>query len=173
MIFFYSFQLDGLFVNVLSNIIGGLLVIFIAFYINEIRFKVDISGIWIVRTIHIDTNLKRYKDMELEYQIYLIQNGLEIKGSGEKISQKMSFQSSYYEYPRSERVLSKIYGSLEKNFVTKSKINLMIIEKGKLRETRTTFSLRIKRNDLLTGEFYSTAADSHGKVEMRKLFPFK
>lgn len=172
MLIFYSFQLDDLLVNILSNIIGGVIVIFLAFYINEIKFKVDISGVWVVRTLHINSNLNRYKNMELDYHLNLIQNSLEIKGSGEKISQKMVFQNIHYEYPRNERVLSKIYGSIEKNYISKSKVNLMIIEKGKFRESRTVFSLVLIEDDYLVGSFYSTAADSQGQVEMKKLFPF-
>jgi hypothetical protein len=150
-----------------ANFFSGVLVVFIIFLFKEYINVVDLSGEWEVETQNNSLTYRPIVGMKLFYTIHLIQDNLKLFGSGEKIAEEMNSQR--VDYVRSDRVVVKISGMILKNHIVSSKINLSIIENGLLRESRTLYKLKMESNDLLVGDFASTAADSFGTIIMRRV----
>lgn len=155
--------------NIIGTVIGGLLFTFILFLIKEYFLpKKNITGEWKSITLTKSTTYTSYENLSIEFQIHLLQRDNEIIGSGEKIKDILP-DGTFHVYETKER--SKIYitGYYEKQYLRRSKVYLNIIEKGAIRESRTTYKLVVKCGNKLEGTFQSTAANSNGTINMTKL----
>ena len=159
---------NELWVNILGTIIGGLLLTFILFVLNEYVFKkANLSGEWTAIIKINKTSYQPYKDLEIEYKIHLIQKRYELSGSGEKIKDICSNGAETI-FERKKRVVIDIDGYFERKYLAKSKIYLNISEKGRQRESRATYFLTFNGKKKLQGTFISTAADSCGSIKVTK-----
>jgi len=157
---------NELFINVTGTIIGGLILAAILFFLNEKIFPVhNISGVWNIKTVTETTTYNPYRDLELSFIFHLVQIGNEISGSGEK-TKEISKNSPPLEYERTKRTIVDVIGYYKRNIFKKDDIYLLITEKGKEREARTTYILKLISKDCITGTFSSTAADSNGSISM-------
>lgn len=155
-----------LLIAITGTVIGGLLLTFCLFLLNERLFtKYNLTGEWVTKTTIQGTTYGLYKDLRIEYKIHLLQKGYELIGSGEKI-RDIHKDGSITEFEFAKRVIVHVDGYYERKYFRKSKIYLIIHEEGKGRETRATYLLTIINSKKLTGTFKSTAANTEGIVEM-------
>lgn len=158
-----------LLLNVLGTIIGGLLLTFLLFILNEFVFrKTNLSGDWTATIEILSTIHNPYKNLKIVYQIHLLQKGYEISGTGEKIKD-INKDGSVTNFEREKRVIINVEGYYERKYLAKSKLFLKITEAGRKRESRASYYLTIKGEKQLKGTFSSTAADSRGEVIMKKV----
>lgn len=160
--------MNDLLINVLGTIIGGLLFTFLLFLLNEYVFiKKNLTGEWkVIVKIEKSTELK-YENLKIEFKFHLIQKGNEISGSGEKIKDVL-VDGSQVLFTPDKRVNVEIDGFFERKFFGKSKIYLNIKEEGRIRKSRTTYSLKLTEKNKIEGVFISSSADSSGIVLMQK-----
>jgi hypothetical protein len=160
--------MECLITEISTSIISGLLFTLILFLIKEyILPKKNITGEWkAILTIN-ESSYNPYKNLSIEFKIHLLQKGNEILGSGEKIK---DFKTDGTEtiFERSKRVKIEISGFYERSYLRRSKVYLNIIEEGRERESRSTYTMTVKNSKKLKGNFTSTAADSGGTIEMTK-----
>lgn len=155
-------------IDILITIAEGLLLTLILFLLNEYVFsKRNLSGEWEIKLIIDESSYNPFKDLSIYYNVHLLQKGYELSGSGEKVKE-INSQNEVTEYEREKRVTIDINGYYERKYLSRSIIYLNIIEKGRIRESRATYTLKIKNKKLLKGTFITTATDSQGKIKMRK-----
>jgi hypothetical protein len=158
-----------LLINVLGTIIGGLILTFLLFILNEFIFKkTNLSGDWTATINILSTTYKPYENLKIEYQFHLLQKGYEISGSGEKIKD-IRQDGTETVFEREKRVVVNVAGYYERKYLGKSKLFLNITEEGRKRESRASHILIIRRNRQLKGTFSWTAADAKGETIMHKL----
>jgi hypothetical protein len=154
--------------NILATIISGILLTFILFLIKEhILPKKNITGQWKTILKINKSSYKPYNNLNIEFNIHLLQNGTQITGSGEKV-RDFHIDGNETVFERNKRVKLEIIGYYEKTYLRKSKVFLNIIEKGRERESRSTYVMTVTKSTLLNGTFTSTAADSRGSIKMTK-----
>ncbi|MEP2447613.1 MAG: hypothetical protein ABJI69_10315 [Balneola sp.] len=154
--------------DILITIAEGLLLTLILFLLNEYVFlKKNLSGEWKIKLIIDETSYNPFKDLSIYYKVHLLQKGYELSGSGEKVKE-INSQNEVTEYEKDKRVTIDINGYYERKYLNRSIIYLNIVEKGRIRESRATYTLKIKNKKLLKGTFITTAADSQGKIKMKK-----
>jgi hypothetical protein len=156
-------------INVLGTVSGGILFTFILFLLNEFVFKKkNLTGEW---KTTIETKMTTYNPflgLKTEYKIHLLQKGYELYGSGEKI-RDTKLDGTQIIFKRENRVLIEVEGYFERKYFGKSKIFLNIIEEGRKRKTRATYTLTLYNKKKIKGTFISTAADASGNISMYKI----
>lgn len=151
--------------DILSNVIGGLIFALILFWINEYFFKIkNVSGEWTAFTRIRKTSHSKFKDVEIEFRIHLLQSGDQISGRGEKIRDIDPDGTNSHIYPNLKRIDFEISGYVERNYLKKSKLYLLIKENGSRRTTSASYTLILNGKDRLSGLVVSTAAESRGET---------
>ncbi len=121
----------------------------------------DISGIWKVSYAIDETTYVPYKGLQIGYTIFIQQEGTNLKGIGEKISENGQV------LPASAKTPIKVNGTFDGENVL-----LTVEEKGKKRESSGMIKLKVLGNhdSVFEGTFSTTAANSSGKcmVELQK-----
>ena len=156
--------------NIIANFCGsclaGGIVLLGAFLINEKLYSLDLTGIW-ETTLNITVS-NTVKDYELKFTIHILQNGSQILGYGEKISEKPP-EGTVYQYETSKRVIIDVNGTIDKKYFSKSSVSIVIKEHGRIRDSSTVYFLKYDRKThKLEGKFSSTASNSSGSVKMTK-----
>ena len=154
------------YIQLLSNIGSGIIIALLFFLLSDYVFKIPkLSGFWIVTVTTLKTSYNPYKDMVLTYKILIWLEGKNIYGSGEKI--KETTNGNIQEYVGKNRSQIKINGSVLKKYLTPDKIVIHIEEKNIERNSSTIYLLEKKKKKWV-GKFYSTVADSEGKIELAR-----
>jgi hypothetical protein len=155
-------------VNVYGTIIGGIALTLILFFCNEILFPIrNLSGEWEISSLTTKTAYIPYNNMRIIFKFHIVQKGLEITGSGEKVKEILANGPSY-EYERDKRIIVEIVGTYKRNIFSSNKLYLNLIENGLKRSVRTTYILKAYSSNRFCGTFSSTAADSKGEIQMVK-----
>ena len=150
-------------VNILSTVIGGLLLALIIFLLKETVFCLPkLNGNWIYETITSKSDYNPYKNMKLQYYVLLWQEGNQIKGTGEKIFEKTENQE--IEYVAKDRARVEVNGFLTKKYFLKKLIIIHLNEKNERRKSSTIHNLTIKNTNEMIGNFVSTIANTQGTV---------
>ena len=152
----------------LATILGGLILALVFFYIREKGFPLpDVSGEWTVSSETVETSYKPYIGMLLKYKVIIFCEGPSITGTSEKIWESSS--KGEQTYTGRHRIRGEICGSIEKKYLSKDKIKIHIVEHGELRDSTSYHDLIVdKQRRSMRGKFYSTAADSKGKVHWKR-----
>ncbi len=120
----------------------------------------DLSGIWKVSYIIEETTYAPYKGLRIGYTIFIQQDGFNLNGKGDKISENSQMLQTSAKTP------IEVNGTFDGE-----NVQLTVLEKGKKRESSGMIKLK-KVNDggVFEGSFYTTAANSSGKciVELQK-----
>ena len=154
--------------NVGSEFLGGLLAIIVGaiifFVFNDFVFKPpDLNGRWLMMT-HIEkTKHEPFEGMIVMFEVILQQDNDQIKGTAEKIAE--SSKSGAFAYQRSKRVRADIYGSIDRKYLSKDKVNLHWVEHGKIRDSSSYFRITRFDNAYMSGTFDTTAGRSKGRSE--------
>jgi len=155
--------------NSIGSIIGGLFLAIIFFTLKEYIFRLpNLNGHWELNTTINKTSYNTYKGLELKYHVVLFRLDNKIKGTGEKI-EEIKIDKSVQKYVGDKRTTILIEGSLARRYFSRSQITMHIIEEGRSRESSSIHELKLYKNPtLLSGTFFSTAADSSGTSSWRK-----
>ena len=154
--------------NIIENIISGIILAFLFVLFKELK-QPDITGSWYIETYTDETSYPKYKNMTLGYRVFIWRSGNKIKGTREKIYEKLDKDEKKV-YDSREITRGDLEGSLEQNYLpfTKSRLYLHVVEKGKERETTDFFTIYIKSNKYLEGNFKSSSADQEGTTKWQR-----
>ena len=151
--------------NLWSSFFAAILFTIFLFLVNELFFKVNVNGEWNVEEVIEGPGYTTYINYKLQYVFHLIQIGAEVHGFGEKISQIESPSGYFIKFERSKRVRLEISGFIDKTYFGKTKVTMLIYEKGRERDTSSYVYLTYNKGSL-TGRFSSTAGDAKGSISM-------
>lgn len=161
--------LENLLINTIGTILGGIFLSIIYFIFSEKLFpKKNLTGEWEAILKYTNTSYIPYKGIKVYYKIHILHRGNEIVGTGEKFKEE-SNNNVPYEFEFEKRVTLSLEGYFERKILTNSKIYINITEDGRKRETRSTFFLELKNEDHLLGKFISTAANTRGYAELKRV----
>lgn len=152
------FDLKDIISSLLSGIIG---VIIIFFYKEKFSPITDVSGVWYIKTTTLETAYNPYKNIILIYKMVILQQGAILEGTIEKIYECRA-EGESLNYIAEKRIRSKFKGYIEKNYFGADKISVHIVENGYKRESTAFQKVISNCNNVLEGEFESTAGDSKG-----------
>lgn len=168
----FELDVNSIVQDSISNLIGGVLFALLLFGLNEYVFgQINLTGEWNTTNKTTKTTYNPYSGMSVEYKIHLLQLGTQISGRGEKTKDLKADGSLHYEYPPEKRVELEIKGHFKRNYLSRSKLYLLIKEEGTKRNSSTSIVLTIpifKRTEL-NGDFISTAANSRGTSVWSKI----
>ncbi|MBA3270052.1 MAG: hypothetical protein H0T71_06030 [Acidobacteria bacterium] len=117
----------------------------------------ELSGVWTLSTTIESSSMRTFQGLQLGYRIELNQNGNQISGSGQKVTENGRAVAAGGRTPISVR------GTVEGNRLT-----LTFTERGARRPTEGKFILHRQDGGALRGRFSSSAAGSSGLAEARK-----
>jgi|TARA_B100000315_G_scaffold200855_1_gene193166 hypothetical protein len=156
--------------DILATITGGIVLSFLFFIFSDFIHKTpNLSGRWYFVNETESTSYKKFKGLKVYYTVLLMQEGNNVYGTGEKIKDDLNGEIS--NYSGSKRVHIKIAGHLKNNFLTKDTLNIHYTEKGSLRPSSTLHNLIRFDDEYMSGKFYSTIADSEGKIKWTRKEP--
>lgn len=123
----------------------------------------SLAGRWKFTVTYEDTSMKRFQGMQVTYQVLLVQEGLVLKGSGEKVSATPPNQDTE-EYDGPLRIPIEISGMVRRNYFSPSQVAVHYKEEGVRRPTSTIHNLRYQNSRTLCGCFITTIANTSGTV---------
>ncbi len=154
--------MDNLWGDVLATVIGGCILTFLFFLIREKCFPLpNISGMWHLKNITVDSAYNPYKGMTLGYTAILWCEGNRVSGTTEKVYE----DSVNGERPfiGKNRCRGVVDGYIHKNYFSKDMVVLHVVEDGFGRESTYSYKLKIRnRTDTLEGIFSTMVADQNG-----------
>lgn len=124
----------------------------------------NINGRWGIETTVENSNYKKYKDLKLEYNFLLNQNGTTISGTGERVAEITTKKKVYAPKNRSNITIN---GSIEKRFFGTDIIYVFFNENYGARPTSTMLKFYYNDKDM-KGEYSSTIADQSGSVTLTR-----
>lgn len=158
---------DSLLSDILATIIGGMILAVIFFATRERIFPLpSITGQWYLEQRTITSAYNPYKGMILRYVAILIREGNRIEGTGELVYEDSSTGKRHY-YGKNRR-RSTITGYIEKNYFSKDKVQLHVVEDGHGRVSSHFYELTVIKNKPMEGKFSSMVADSTGVAKCQR-----
>lgn len=153
--------------GIVSSVISALLIALAFFAWNDFVHRADdLTGAWEIECEIKETSYSKYEGMKTYFDVLINQQGTKIVGTGEKVAE--IFEERKYEYEREKRVQVELTGKLENRFISGDEVQIHWMEHGRKRKTSTVFSLRVISQSDLRGNFFSTAADAHGRAVWRR-----
>ncbi len=104
--------------------------------------------------------------MILRYVAMLWRKGNIIKGTVEKIYEKST--TGERKFIAKNRTRGEIEGYIEKNYLTKDRLFLHVIEDGHGRKSTHFYEITVQSNEVMSGTFNSMVADQDGTVSWQK-----
>lgn len=124
----------------------------------------DLSGSWKFTVTYEDTALPAYEGLQVTYQVLLIQEGLDLAGSGEKLSDRGP-NGHAVDFSGESRSGIQVSGTIKRNFFSNDQLTLHYNEMGRLRDSSTVHRVaQCGAGGMLCGCFRSTIADTTGSV---------
>ncbi|MGR5154690.1 hypothetical protein [Photobacterium swingsii] len=148
--------------NVLATVIGGCILTFLFFLIREKCFPLpDVNGMWHLKNITENSAYNPYKGMTLGYTVILWCDGNKVSGTTEKVYE--CSVNGEREFIGTNRCRGVVEGFIQKNYFSKDKIVLHIVEDGFGRESTYSYELDVyKKTNTLEGRFSTMVADQDG-----------
>ena len=128
----------------------------------------NLSGRWKFTVIYEDTAASKFQDMQVTYQALLIQEGLHLTGSGEKMS-AVSPTIAQEEYPSADRANVELSGNIRRNYFSPDELIIHYKEAGARRESSTLHELKYFDPQAMCGCFVTTIASTRGTVWWRRV----
>lgn len=128
----------------------------------------NLGGRWMFTTQVKDTSYNPYKDMQVTYQALLIQDGLQLRGTGEKLS-AMRPTFDLEQYVGIARTNITVEGSIKRNYFSRDELVIHYEEDGGKRTSSTLHQLEHFNPNVMCGCFLSTIADTTGAVWWQKV----
>ena len=123
----------------------------------------DLAGRWKFTVVYEDTAYEPFRGLKVTYQALLIQEGLELVGTGEKLSD-LEPQGSRVEYTNDKRTNIEVTGNITRNYFSPDTLVIHYNEEGRRRESSTLHQLVYFDEQTMCGCFESTIADTFGSV---------
>ena len=123
----------------------------------------DLTGSWKFTMTYEDTALNRYEGLQVTYQTLLVQQALDVSGSGEKLSDRGPTQDAV-DYTGDRRTGIDLSGHITRNYFSRDALIFHYYEAGRVRDSSTVLQLVQCSERALCGCFRSTIADSSGSV---------
>ena len=133
------------------------------FFNDRIAPPPDLSGRWTFTVTYERTDLRRFENLEVTFQALLIQEGLRLSGTGEKVSER-SPGKDQINYTGKDRKNIQIVGSIKRNYFSDDELVLHYTEEGEHRESSTVHRLVLLGQETMRGRFWSTIANTSGSV---------
>ena len=154
-------------VNITSTVIGGVILAFLFFLTREKLCPLPaVAGRWCFEMHTKNTSYMPYEGMTLKYVAILWREGNVIQGTAEKTYEKSS--EGEIEYVGKNRTRGRVNGYIEKNYFSKDRLFLHIVEHGEIRKSTQFHKLICISNKPMKGTFVSTVADQDGEVVWQK-----
>ena len=128
----------------------------------------DLAGRWKFTVVYEDTALASFQDLNVTYQALLIQEGLELSGTGEKLSDRGP-NSDPVDYDSDRRTSIQIVGNVSRAYFSRDKLVIHYNEAGHRRDSATLHQLEYFDAQTMCGCFQSTIADTYGSVWWERL----
>lgn len=156
-------SLAPLVINIISTVIGGVILAVLFFLTREKLCPIPpVAGRWYVETHTTNTSYKPFEGMILKYVAMLWREGKVIQGTVEKIYEKSS--TGEREYIGENRTRGQVAGYIEKNYFSRDRLFLHIVEDGHGRESTHFHELIYKSKKTMKGIFVSMVAAQDGEV---------
>lgn len=153
--------------SLLATVIGGGTLAFLFFWIREKIFPLpQITGRWFFDMHTLNSAYNPYKGMTLRYIAMLWREGSRIEGTVEKIYENSS--TGEREYVAKNRTRGVVQGYVQKNYFSKDRVVLHVIEEGHGRESTNFHDLIVKSGDEMAGSFSSMIANQDGEVKWQR-----
>ena len=153
--------------SLLATVIGGALLAILFFWLREIIFPFPkLTGRWFFEMRTINSAYNPYKGMVLRYVAMLWRQGNQIEGTVEKIYENSSTGERNYE--ANNRTRGMVNGFVQKNYFSKDRVVLHVIEDGHGRESTNFYELIVSSESEMTGIFSSMVANQDGKVKWQR-----
>lgn len=153
--------------SLLAAVIGGGILAFLFFWIREKFFPLpEVSGRWFFEMHTVNSAYNPYKGMILRYVAMLWREGNRIEGTVEKIYENSSTGERSYE--GKNRTRGEVEGFVQKNYFSKDRIVLHVIEEGHGRKSTNFYDLIVNADDKMTGSFSSMVANQQGEVKWQR-----
>ncbi len=152
--------------DVVATLIGGV-VLSVAFTLwsDYVHTVPDINGRWRFESRVDQSDYSKHRGLRVYYEVLLYQEGLQVRGSGEKIFEDfVDPQKPSRSYTGDERRLIRIKGYIKNNFWPKDTLVLHYWEDGGRRTSSTFQKLTHFDNNHMHGNFESTIANESGEV---------
>ena len=140
---------------------------FMAFY-DFIAPIPDLTGRWKFTVVYEDTANNRFQDLTVTYQVIWIQDGFNLSGYGEKLSDRGPNQEAY-DYVGDQRINIEITGRITRRYFSQDVLVLQYKEIGLKRESSTIQRLTLCSKDALSGCFLTTIANTSGPVWWQRI----
>ena len=124
----------------------------------------DLAGRWKFTVVYEDTALASFEGLQVTYQALLIQEGLDLSGSGEKLSDRGPPRIDPIDYDSSRRVNVEVTGIITRNYFSPDALVIHYREAGRRRDSSTLHQLQYFDSATMCGCFQSTIADTRGSV---------
>lgn len=148
----------------LGSILGGLFLAVLFFISSDFLFKPpDLNGRWIMATTSNQTIHDSYNGLTVFYEVILQQDGNKLSGTAEKVGECNKGVPFIYDYDKRVRV--DIAGAIDRNYLTKDKVNIHWMEHGRKRDSSSFFKITRFDDSYMTGDCASTVAHSFGLSE--------
>ena len=154
---------DSIISDILATIIGGVILALLFFWIREKFFPLpDFSGRWYFQIETVGTSYRPYEGMIIRYMAMLWREGNRVQGTVEKIYENSS--TGERDFVGENRTRGIVEGYLEKNYFSKDRMILHIIEDGHGRESTYFYELTIQKKEKMDGKFTSMVANQDGTI---------
>ena len=123
----------------------------------------DLAGRWKFTVVYEETALERFQGLTVTYQALLVQEGLDLSGTGEKLSDRGTGVEPV-DYDSSRRANIDVMGNITRNYFSPDALVIHYREAGRRRESSTLHELEYFDAETMCGCFQSTIADTVGSV---------
>ena len=123
----------------------------------------DLSGSWKFTVKYEDTAYSDFEGLLVTYQVLLVQEGLDVSGSGEKLSDRGPTQADR-NYEGKHRAGIDIVGNITHNYFSPDTVVIHYKEAGEERQSSTVHRLAQLGEKIMSGRFWTTIASTSGPV---------
>ena len=123
----------------------------------------NLGGRWMFTTQINSTSYIPYENMQVTYQTLIVQDDLQLSGTGEKLS-AVGPEFELEQYVGKSRTNIHIDGSIKRNYFSRDELVIHYEEEGGKRNSSTLHQLEHFDPNVMCGCFLSTIADTTGTV---------
>lgn len=153
--------------SLFATVIGGGILAFLFFWVREKVFPLpQVTGRWFFEMHTVNSAYNPYKGMILRYIAILWREGNRIEGTVEKIYENSS--TGEREYEGKNRTRGVVQGYVQKNYFSKDRVVLHVVEDGHGRESTNFYDLIVISDDEMAGSFSSMVANQDGEVKWQR-----
>lgn len=128
----------------------------------------NLNGSWKFSEVTRDSTKGSYLGLTVTYKALIIQDGLSLSGTGEKVSE-LKANGESYEYKPELRTAIEIRGSIRRRYFSNDELTLHVAVAGEVRDTATLHEVERFSEREMAGCFLTTAASASGPVAWERV----